>query len=102
MHGKAPSLTGNKLPLQHDISWYFQVVVNKIKEHANNLKFPMNICFEMRFMGQSNSLLCPAVVGQRSPNGSIKTAYIEVLTLVDTPGWKDFCTEIATVRLLLW
>jgi hypothetical protein len=79
-----------------NISQASMVVVEKIKELARDSKFPMNVCFEMRFMGQSNSLLCPAIVGQHSPNESFKTAYLEVLTLVDTPGWKEFCTDIAT------
>ncbi|XP_062512143.1 uncharacterized protein LOC134187974 [Corticium candelabrum] len=72
-----------------------QVVVTKIQERALRGSFPMNICLEMRFMSESTSLLCPAVVGQSSPNSELKTAYIEILSLVYTKEWDEFCEEVA-------
>ena len=52
-------------------------------------------------MGPSESLLCPATVGQGMPNVGFETAYIEVLSLVNTPEWEDFCEQVTTVRTLL-
>ena len=52
-------------------------------------------------MGPSESLLCPATVGRGMPNVGFETAYIEVLSLVNTPEWEDFCGQVATVRTLL-
>ena len=57
-------------------------MIDEIERRARQGNFPMNVCMEMRFMGESKSLLCPAVVGQHSPNKEVKTAYIEVLSLV--------------------
>ncbi|XP_065842913.1 L-gulono-1,4-lactone dehydrogenase-like [Oscarella lobularis] len=71
-------------------------VVRLVQARAANGSFPLNICLEMRFMGPSESLLCPATVGQGMPNVGFETAYIEVLSLVNTPEWEDFCEQVTT------
>ena len=78
-------------------------MIDEIETRARQGNFPMNVCMEMRFMGESKSLLCPAVVGQHSPNKEVKTAYIEVLSLVrkDNRDWHDFTRAIATVNSLV-
>eukprot|EP00118_Oscarella_pearsei_P025197 m.307717 g.307717 ORF g.307717 m.307717 type:complete len:730 (+) comp42705_c0_seq1:193-2382(+) len=73
-------------------------VVDIVTTYADNGQFPMSIALEMRFMSESKSLLCPAVVGATAPGDKIKVAYIEVLALgsaISRPLWEEFSTQVA-------
>ncbi|XP_065844316.1 uncharacterized protein [Oscarella lobularis] len=76
-----------------------QDVVDVVKKFHRESKYPMSMCFEMRFMSDSNSFLCPAVVGNsKDRDKEIKVAYIEILALaskdsIDT--WTKFAQEVA-------
>eukprot|EP00118_Oscarella_pearsei_P008068 m.40708 g.40708 ORF g.40708 m.40708 type:complete len:176 (+) comp33003_c0_seq2:2065-2592(+) len=79
-----------------------KVVVEAVKERTTNpeplRRYPMSLTFEMRFMSDSQSLLCPAVVGQTAPGRDIKVAYIEILafgSLETRKVWEEFSLEIA-------
>ena len=72
-----------------------------VKEYAGRNEFPMSLALEMRFMSDSKSLLCPAVVGRTKPDeDAIKVAYVEVLALGNStsrPLWVKFTKEVAKV-----
>ena len=60
------------------------------------IHFPLTLCMEMRVMHKSESLLCPASIGDED-----HIAFIEVLSTTGTPGYDQFFTEVATAWLEL-
>ena len=56
----------------------------------SKVHFPLTMCMEMRVMKKSDTLLCPASLGDEE-----HVAYIEVLSTEGTPGYEEFFTEVA-------
>lgn len=52
--------------------------------------FPLNLCMEFRVMKKSKALLCPASIGDQE-----HILYVEVLSIVNTPGVKDYFKAIS-------
>ena len=53
--------------------------------------FPLNLCMELRVMKKSKALLCPASLGDED-----HILYIEVLSVVNTPGSENYFKDIGT------
>eukprot|EP00118_Oscarella_pearsei_P000465 m.4998 g.4998 ORF g.4998 m.4998 type:complete len:762 (+) comp11845_c0_seq1:153-2438(+) len=73
-------------------------VVDLVKSYHANAQFPMSMTFEMRFMSDSQSYLCPAIVGKTAKGTDIKVAYIEILalgSLESRPQWEQFARDVA-------
>lgn len=43
----------------------------------------------------SDALLCPASIGNPAYNGSRHVLYVEVISVVRTDEWEQFCQEVA-------
>ncbi|XP_071149077.1 L-gulonolactone oxidase-like [Mytilus edulis] len=71
-----------------------QVVVEKVDHHEDKDEYPLNLVMEMRLMGYSDSFLSPAIIGNPAYGGSGCTFTIEVLSIVDTKGWRKFATDV--------
>ncbi|XP_076099587.1 L-gulonolactone oxidase-like [Mytilus galloprovincialis] len=72
-----------------------EVVVLKVQRHKEKGEYPLNIALEMRMMGYSDALLCPASIGNPAYNGSRHVLYVEVISVVRTDEWEQFCQEVA-------
>jgi hypothetical protein len=57
---------------------------------GKKIHFPLSLCMEMRVMQKSESLLCPASIGDET-----HITYIEVLSTTGTRGYEQFFTEVA-------
>ena len=57
-------------------------------------KYPVSMVMEVRLIGRSDSLLCPAAaVVKDSPTKH--AGYVEILSLLNTPGYVDFYRRVA-------
>ncbi|CAC5414957.1 unnamed protein product [Mytilus coruscus] len=72
-----------------------EVVVLKVQHYKEKGEYPLNIALEMRMMGYSDALLCPASIGNPDYNGSRHVLFVEVVSIVHTDGWEKFCKEVA-------
>ena len=63
---------------------------NPSTEEQESIRFPLTLCMEMRVMHKSESLLCPASIGDED-----HITYLEVLSTVGTPGYESFFIEVA-------
>ena len=52
--------------------------------------FPLNLSMELRIMKESKALLCPASLGDED-----HILYIEVLSVVNTPGSENYFKDIS-------
>ena len=59
-------------------------------EKGTEVHFPLSMCMEMRVIKKSDTLLCPASLGDEE-----HVAYIEVLSTEGTPGHEQFFTDVA-------
>lgn len=49
----------------------------------------------------SDALLCPGSIGHKAYKGHGRVLYIEVLSVVNTIGWEEFCKDVAVQWMLL-
>ncbi|KAJ8311429.1 hypothetical protein KUTeg_010784 [Tegillarca granosa] len=73
-----------------------QFVMDKVVSYHKIKKYPLNVVLEMRWMAYSDAYMCPAVIGNPKNGGSGHVVYLEILSVIGTEGWEDFCKEIGT------
>lgn len=68
----------------------WQLIIDKVREHAGAGKLPLNLMIELRAIGSSNVLLSPAA-GEPGEHH----CYFELLSFNRTPGHREFFDEVA-------
>jgi FAD/FMN-containing dehydrogenase len=77
-------------PEFRNVAKAWQVVVNKVREHAAAGESPLNLVLEMRVIRDSNVWLSPAF----STNGE-HHCYFELISVAGTPKCREFFDEVA-------
>ena len=72
-----------------------QIIIELLRQEAEQARFPVNMVMEMRWMKYSEAYLCPAIVGSPKEGGSGHVFYIEILSYSHTPHWRDFANKVA-------
>ena len=57
-------------------------------------EYPLTTTVEMRWIGYSDTLLCPAVLGNPKNGGSGHTFYLEILSFEDSPTALNFFQDV--------
>ncbi len=68
----------------------WQLIIDKVREHAARGRLPLNLMIELRAIGSSDVLLSPAA-GEPGEHH----CYFELLSFNRTPGHREFFDEVA-------